>query len=84
MIKHIDINAARLRSKIKHSAICFGGNMKLKIFGTLKCRSGKRMKKQNRVFFVSKNEAIENDYRPCGHCLPEQYKIWKKWISLAN
>ena len=77
MIKHVDINAGQLRSKIKQKAFCFGGNMRLKIFGTLQCRSGKRMKKQNRIFFVSQNEAIENGYRPCGHCLPEQYKIWK-------
>jgi len=36
------------------------------------------MKKENRVFFSSEQEAINNGYRPCGHCMIEKYKIWKK------
>ena len=79
MIKHLDINDFDLRRKIKLNEICFGGNIKLNIYGTLQCKSGKRLKKENRVFFASENEAIENGFRPCGHCMKTKYK---KWIYL--
>ena len=76
MIYHIAISEEVLRIKIKRSEICFGGNAKLKIYGTLQCKSGKRMKKENRVFFNSKNEAINLGYRPCGHCMKSKYQQW--------
>ena len=76
MIYHVEINDNELCKKIKHKEICFGGNKKLKIYGTLNCTSGKRMKKENRVFFGCEKEAFENDYRPCGHCMKEKYKKW--------
>ncbi|MCG7501908.1 metal-binding protein [Tenacibaculum sp. Mcav3-52] len=75
MIKHSDINKKELFLKIKNKEITLGGNRRLKIYGTLQCKSGKRMKTQNRVFFKSKKEAIENDYRPCGHCMTDKYKL---------
>jgi methylphosphotriester-DNA--protein-cysteine methyltransferase len=53
------------------------GNQRLKIYGTLACSSGKRMKKENRIFFKSEEEAIQAGYRPCGHCLNEKYLVWK-------
>ena len=58
MIKHIDIRSAELHKKIKGAEICFGGNNKLKIYGRLECKSGKRMRKENCVFFLSEPEAI--------------------------
>ena len=69
MIAHTDINTITLRGKIKQHEINFGGNRKLKIYGTLQCKSGKRMKKDNRVFFISEHEAVNMGYRPCGHCM---------------
>ena len=69
MIRHTEISTKELRRKIRQNEIRFGGNEKLKIYGTLQCKSGKRMKKENRVFFVSEKEAIKQGYRPCGHCL---------------
>jgi methylphosphotriester-DNA--protein-cysteine methyltransferase len=54
---------------IRKGEIPFAGNLKLKIYGKLNCRSGKRMKKENRVFFASEKEAIASGFRPCGHCL---------------
>ncbi|MCP9763259.1 metal-binding protein [Lacihabitans soyangensis] len=69
MIRHDDINPAELRKQIRQKKITFGGNVKLKIFGKLNCKSGKRMFKQNRVFFCSEEEALERNFRPCGHCL---------------
>lgn len=81
MIKHLEITDGNLRSKIKHKQICFGGNRKLKIYGTLQCISGKRMKPENRVFFTTEKKAIKNGYRPCGQCMKTAYK---KWIYSAT
>ena len=77
MILHSKIEDDDLRSQIRSEGILFGGNKKLKIYGTLRCSSGKRMKKENRIFFSSESEAIENGYRPCGHCMKDNYKKWK-------
>jgi len=41
-----------------------------KIFGRLDCKSGKRMKKENRVFFLTWQDAICEGYRPCKKCKP--------------
>ena len=77
LIGHRDINDLILRRMIKARHLILGGNIKLKIYGKLNCKSGKRMKKENRMFFTSTEEAIENGYRPCAHCLYEEYKKWK-------
>lgn len=66
-----------IRSLIRKGKIRFGGNKKLRIYGTLRCSSGKRMKPDNRVFFETDKEAMEAGYRPCGNCLKEKYRIWK-------
>lgn len=77
MIHHHEISDIDLRAKIKSREITFGGNKKLRIYGTLQCKSGKRMKRENRVFFKSEEEAIGNGFRPCGHCMKNEYKNWK-------
>lgn len=78
MIKHNDIDKKiTLLSMIKHGQITMAGNASLKIYGTLHCASGKRMNRKNRVFFSSEEEAISLGYRPCGHCMKEQYQQWK-------
>ncbi|WP_228236075.1 Ada metal-binding domain-containing protein [Allomuricauda sp. M10] len=77
MIHHADLSDDEVRSKIRYGEIQFGGNSKLKIYGTLKCKSGKRMKRENRIFFSSEKEAISFGYRPCGHCMKGLYKKWK-------
>lgn len=41
-----------------------------KIFGRLDCKSGKGMKKENRVFFLTWEDAINEGYRPCKKCKP--------------
>jgi len=76
MIKHADISTEELKKHFKNKDICLGGNARLKIYGLLKCSSGKRMKKENRVFFSSVAEALQHGYRPCGHCLKTAYKQW--------
>jgi len=80
MIKHSEVSDSYLRNKIKKGEICFGGNQKLKIYGTLECSSGKRMKRENRIFFLSENEARENGFRPCGHCMKSKYQKWKNGL----
>ena len=77
MILHSEINDELLRRRIRHGIICFAGNNALKIYGRLHCRSGKRMKKKNRVFFQSGPEAVLLGFRPCGHCMNKEYKKWK-------
>lgn len=43
-----------------------------KIFGRLDCKSGMRMKKENRVFFLTLQDALDADYQPCRKCKPLQ------------
>ncbi|WP_417319747.1 Ada metal-binding domain-containing protein [Emcibacter sp.] len=76
MIGHSDIDKACLRQKIKDGGITFAGNRRLKIYGTLCCPSGKRMKPENRVFFTNEKEAIDCGYRPCGTCMKKDYDEW--------
>jgi methylphosphotriester-DNA--protein-cysteine methyltransferase len=52
--------------------------LKLKIYEKLDCKSGEKMKKDNRVFFKSKHKALINGYRPCGNCIHKTYAVWNK------
>jgi len=65
---------------IRSKKINWAGNSKLHIYGQLSCTSGKKMKKENRVFFTTETEALENGYRPCGHCMKEKYRNWKSEV----
>ena len=78
MLLHTIITAAEFKRLVRIGQITFGGNKQLKIYGSLHCASGKRMKVSNRVFFASEQEAISAGYRPCGHCMREAYKQWKR------
>lgn len=83
MIKHADLGGTafsrsrKLKQLIDAGEIKFGGYVKLKIYGLLKCPAGKRMKLENRVFFTSEEEALQAGYRPCGRCMKEAYLRWK-------
>jgi len=77
VLYHINISSSELKELIMSKKIQLGGNLKLKIYGTLSCSSGKRMKKENRVFFSNEKEAITAGFRPCGHCLREKYQQWR-------
>jgi len=77
MTRHNDIDRQELMKEIKNRSIQYAGNSKLKIFGLLRCSSGKRMKNENRVFFKTETEAIATGFRPCGHCMRDQYRQWK-------
>lgn len=76
-LQHIHLPDADIRRQIRHRQICWAGNKRLKIFGLLSCSRGKKMLRKNRVFFASASDAWQNNYRPCGHCMPIEYKKWK-------
>ncbi len=78
MYSHHQLEKNALKQKIRDGEIVLAGNSKLKIFGLLNCRSGKRMKKQNRVFFESEMEAISLGFRPCGNCMRGKFGEWRK------
>ncbi|MGS2738055.1 Ada metal-binding domain-containing protein [Sinomicrobium sp. M5D2P17] len=84
MLEHNDIPDILLRKYIRNRHISIGGNKKLKIYGKLHCRSGKRMLRKNRMFFTSEQEATEYGYRPCGHCMPDAYRLWKLSVKPHN
>jgi methylphosphotriester-DNA--protein-cysteine methyltransferase len=77
MIRHEQLKTTALGRLIKSGHVRLAGNVKLKIYGLLSCLSGKRMKRENRVFFTDEREAKALGFRPCGHCLPDKYKKWK-------
>ena len=58
MTRHNATSDADIQAKIKNRIIVFAGNRKLKIYGRLNCSSGKRMKRENRLFFSSETEAM--------------------------
>ena len=82
LIHHIDLgeNPAERRKNIvkmiRSGSITLAGYKKSKIYGRLSCSSGKKMKVENRIFFSDEAEALAHGYRPCGHCMPEEYKQW--------
>lgn len=47
-----------------------------KIFGRLDCKSGMRMKKENRVFFLTWEDAFSAGYRPCKNCKPAPHDTY--------
>jgi methylphosphotriester-DNA--protein-cysteine methyltransferase len=69
MWNHETLTTNQLKRLIKERKILFAGNKNLKVYGTLRCGSGKRMKISNRVFFENEKEAITLGYRPCGNCM---------------
>ncbi len=84
MIHHQNLTDSQLYRLIKNGRITLAGNNRLKIYGKLKCNSGKRMAKKNRVFFRNEKEALSYGFRPCGHCQKKSYLRWKKIISLLE
>ncbi|WP_340064916.1 Ada metal-binding domain-containing protein [Ascidiimonas aurantiaca] len=80
MIRHSELTSKQLRDGIKTRSITLGGNRKLKIYGALNCKSGKRMKMHTRVFFTNEKQAKENGFRPCGHCMRSEYLKWKNEV----
>lgn len=72
--------------KFYHSAMPgeYAGWAPGKIFGKLDCKSGMRMKKENRVFFANLEDAVNEGYRPCMKCHPIDEKDFKKIRKLVQ
>lgn len=83
MIRHLDLGDTpmaqlrRLAELRRDGLIALGGNQTLTIYGTLTCRSGRRLRIENRVFFRDVADAESHGYRPCGHCLRADYRRWR-------
>lgn len=77
ILNHSDLTPKQLFRLIHKQQLLFAGNCKLKIYGLLSCASGKRMKKEKRVFFTTENQALQAGYRPCGVCRRQAYDRWK-------
>lgn len=84
MIHHRDIEPKALRRLIRNGSVVLAGNRRLNIYGKLSCKSGKRMHIKHRVLFLSMQEAIQNGFRPCAHCMKQAYIKWKEQFSISN
>jgi methylphosphotriester-DNA--protein-cysteine methyltransferase len=78
MLRHSDLSQQQIIQLIRSGEISLAGNGSLKVYGKLNCGSGKRMKKENRVFFKNETEALDSGFRPCGHCMRDRYAAWKR------
>ncbi len=77
MIFHRDLTDEAVRAALRRCLLLFAGHVRYKIFGRLDCRSGRRMKRNNRVFFANEADARAEGFRPCGHCMRKDYAVWK-------
>lgn len=63
----------------------FGGNNKAKIYGRLDCSAANSALSKgyakHRVFFAEESVAKAAGYRPCGRCMRDEYKKWKKSLK---
>ena len=61
----------------------FGGHRRNRTYGRLDCKAARRALgtgssyAQQRVFFADEATARAAGYRPCGTCMPDEYKAWK-------
>ena len=58
MNRHDRIDDSEVLKVIKSDLIRYGGNRKQKIYGTLTCKYGKRMNRQNRVLFKTEKTPL--------------------------
>lgn len=83
MVTHLSLGkttylrAKKLHELIESKQIVIAGNKRFKIYGLISCKAGKRMRPENRVFFMSTEEVNQKQFRPCGICLKNVYNIWK-------
>jgi methylphosphotriester-DNA--protein-cysteine methyltransferase len=81
VIRHDAITDAALRAHLRDGSLTLAGNRRLKIYGRLDCRAGRRMARGTRVFFANHAAAEDVGYRPCAHCLPAAYDVWKSTVN---
>jgi cytochrome c biogenesis protein CcdA len=67
--QHSEVSGIELKKQMRQNEICFGRNVKLRIYGKLNCRSRRRrMEKENGMFFPSEQESLLQSYRLCTIC----------------
>jgi Metal binding domain of Ada len=60
-----------------------GGYRPTRVYGRLNCKTALsslrrgRGYERKRVFFADEATAVAAGYRPCAHCMPDEYKAWK-------
>lgn len=84
MIRHTDLMDEALHQALKAGTYTFAGHRSARIFGRLDCAAGKRMKRNERVFFADATEALALGFRPCSHCMKEAYSQWKRPASRCS
>jgi methylphosphotriester-DNA--protein-cysteine methyltransferase len=60
-----------------------GGHRAARIYGRLDCPAALRTIAKggyvkNRVFFADEATATAAGFRPCGTCLPDEYRVWRQ------
>lgn len=76
-IDHLNLTDKQVFNLLHRGVIKFAGHKRNKVYGTLHCKSGKKMKRKYRTFFNSEEFALWLGYRPCGFCMKEKYQQWK-------
>jgi methylphosphotriester-DNA--protein-cysteine methyltransferase len=67
-----------------------GGHRRTKVYGRLDCPGAlsliRRDKNvvEHRVFFADEETAIAAGYRPCGTCMRDAYRAWRRSVSRAG
>jgi hypothetical protein len=77
MLRHAELSPGELLGLLRRGAITLAGHRRGRIYGRLDCPSGRRMRREQRVFFADEAEALALGYRPCGRCLPLAYRAWR-------
>ncbi|WP_421889847.1 Ada metal-binding domain-containing protein [Marinoscillum sp.] len=80
MVLHTEVTDVELRQEIRRGQLVLAGHRQSKTYGKLRCRSGQRMHRENRIFFESESEALVLGYRPCGSCMHAAFKKWKHGV----
>ncbi len=82
MYHHSDLTQDELFRLLRRREITMAGwNGRDKVYGHLRCWSGKKMHPKNRVFFRDEAEAKEAGFRPCGHCMKAEYQAYKRGLG---
>src|SRR5256885_16208951 len=70
MLRHAELSPGELLALLRRGAITLAGHRRGRIYGRLDCPSGRRMRREQRVFFADEAGAVALGYRPCGRCPP--------------
>ncbi len=67
--RHIRIQTLS-SSEVNATNAAYMGNSRVKVFHRLECKFHKKALRKNRIYFSSREEAINAGYRPCRTCKP--------------